>query len=176
MKKYIFTMLCILVAAATKAQDVMVIEKNDNTTAKFSVDDIRRVYFENSGGPVTPPTSSSQLTCRLKDQDGNPVLLAGIRSSSNDEWLYQYNYDENGNLVSVIGRKETYHVNGLNITGQKIGSDDITNYDIQLELNEAGLISEVSGTIKEYYRATGNLKSTESTTCSYSYDSDNQLI
>lgn len=179
MKKYIFTILCVLMATAMNAQDVMVVEKNDNTTTKFNIDDIHRVYFENSGNPVTPPTSTSQLTCRLKDKDGNPVLLTGIRfTDNNDKWFAVYNYDQSGNLENVMDGNVTYYVNGLNITGQEddSDSDDIEKFDIQLKLNEAGLISDASVTIEEFYKTTGTMKSIESATCSYSYDKDEQMI
>ncbi|MBQ9533434.1 MAG: hypothetical protein IJR71_05690 [Prevotella sp.] len=181
MKKYIFTMLCALMATAMNAQDVMVIEKNDDTTTKFNLSDIRRIYFENSGNPVIPPTSNSQLICRLKDKDGNPVLLSGIQSTYNpDRWLCKYDYDQSGNLVSVIDNENTtYNVNGLNIIGQYDDTDeteDINRYEILLKLNEAGFISEAIVTIKEFYRTTGTMKRIESVSCSYSYDKDEQMI
>ena len=175
MKKYIFTMLCALMATAMNAQDVMVIEKNDDTTTKFNLDDIRRIYFENSGNPVIPPTSTSQLTCRLKDKDGNPVLLTGIRFTDSDRWLCKYDYDQSGNLVSVIEGNITYNINGLNITGQEENTDEIEKHIIQLKLNDAGFISEAIVTIEEFYRATGAKKGIESVTCSYSYDEDGQM-
>ena len=173
MKKYIITILCALMATAMNAQDVMVIEKNDNTTAKFNLDDIRRIFFENKGNTETPSTSTSQLTCRLKDKDGNPVLLTGIRATDSDRWHCKYDYDQSGNLVSVIEEHVTYYINGLNITGQE---DDKDQFDILLKLNEAGLISDASVTIKDYYRTTGTMKSIESVTYSYSYDKDEQMI
>ena len=175
MKKYIFTMLCALMTTAMNAQDVMVIEKNDDTTAKFNLSDIRRIYFENSGNPVIPPTSTSQLTCRLKDKDGNPVLLTGIRFTDSDRWLCKYDYDQSGNLVSVIEGNITYNINGLNITGQEENTDEIEKHIIQLKLNDAGFISEAIVTIEEFYRATGAKKGIESVTCSYSYDEDGQM-
>lgn len=176
MKKYIFTILCALMTTAMNAQDVMVIEKNDNTTAKFNLDDIRRIYFENSGNPVIPPTSTSQLTCRLKDKDGNPVFLSGIQSTYNpDKWYCKFDYDQSGNLVSVIENHVTYNINGLNITGQQEDTDEIEKHIIQLKLNDAGFISEAIVTIEEFYRATGAKKGIESVTCSYSYDEDGQM-
>lgn len=176
MKKYIFTILCALMATAMNAQDVMVVEKNDNTTTKFNLNDIRRIYFENNANTDTPPTSTSQLTCRLKDKDGNPMLLTGIRFTDSDRWLCKYDYDQSGNLVSIVDEYGTYNVNGLNITGQYVSTNDIEKHDIQLKLNEAGLISDASVTIKEFYLTTGAMKSIESVTCSYSYDKDEQMI
>lgn len=48
MKKLYITLLTfvLVLSGAVKAQDVMVIEKNDNTTVKYNVDVIKRVYFE----------------------------------------------------------------------------------------------------------------------------------
>lgn len=48
MKKLYITLISLVLALSgtVKAQDIMVIEKNDNTTVKYNVDVIKRVYFE----------------------------------------------------------------------------------------------------------------------------------
>ena len=46
MKKILMTVLCTLVSVLAIAQIVMVIEKNDNTTIRFCIDDVRRVFFD----------------------------------------------------------------------------------------------------------------------------------
>lgn len=46
MKKILMTLLCTLMSVLAIAQIVMVIEKNDNTTIRISVDDVRRVFFD----------------------------------------------------------------------------------------------------------------------------------
>ena len=46
MKKLFLSCLCTLAAFATQAQNVMVVEKNDNTTMKIYIDNIKSVYFE----------------------------------------------------------------------------------------------------------------------------------
>lgn len=88
MKKIYLLFLCALTAATARPQNIMVVERNDNTTTEYNVDDIKRVYFRNDGGN-TSTHSNSVLSSRLKDKDGNPVLLEGIKSSDHlGKWEY----------------------------------------------------------------------------------------
>jgi len=154
MKKYIFTILCILVAVATNAQDVMVIEKNDNTTAKFSVDDIRRVYFENSGGGEIIP-SNTVLSSRLKDKNGRTVLLEGIKDMEGN-WILKYDYNKDGMLVgfqekkSASGDSDTTVFDGLSYTSNCVIKKQHLLYKVQITLNEQGLISKNVAEVTPY--------------------------
>lgn len=172
MKKYIFTLLCALVATAMNAQDVMVIEKNDNTTAKFNLDDIRRVYFEDGANTDTPSTSTSQLTCRLKDKNGNPVLLTACGN-------WKYSYTDDGKIIFFGAEEdipdEHFVVDGLTFKSEKTyDRGSMLVIEGTLELSQDGLIAKAIIVLTEF-RANGVLASKYSTTHSFVYDAEKQL-
>ena len=55
-----------MMSFVARAQYVMVVEKNDNTTIEYNVEDIQQVYFKKIGGEMPNP-SNSVLSSRLKD-------------------------------------------------------------------------------------------------------------
>ena len=137
MKKLLLSGLCAVLSAAATAQNIMVVEQKSGTTTEFSVDDIQRVYFKNDGGTDVNP-SNAVLSSRLKDKDGNPVLLDGIKSE-NEGWHIKCEYDNKGVLTSYISDGFSCNVNGLSIE-----STDYEYYSLSIELNTDGLISNLS--------------------------------
>lgn len=169
MKQILYLLiLCALVSTTASAQHIMVVEQNDNTTTEFNVDDIKRVYFKNND---TPTPSNSVLSSRLKDKDGNPVLLEGIKrkfSSDVIDWYMKFEYDENGGLTSLYCDGVTYYVNGLSITIP--GVEGVMDFS----LNENGLISEF--VYKYEYKVNGILREKVDFKFLFYYDSENHLI
>lgn len=99
MKRILFFALFIAcLTNSMMAQDVMVIEKTDNTTERYNVDDIKRVYFEKTqpiGGGVTfnPCTetgerSSTSISGLTSDGVTISVMVSGI----NFNRLFNYSY------------------------------------------------------------------------------------
>ena len=176
MKKILLSAFCAVLSAAATAQNIMVVEQKSGTTTEFSVDDIQRVYFKNDGGTDVNP-SNAALSSRLKDKDGNPVLLEGVRASSG-EWLIKCEYNNNGDLTNYISDKDTCTVNGFNITSFYERHDDSHDsrhdYEIHLTLNENGLISELTMSYKklEY----GKLYNTMYANFYFIYNQDLQLV
>ena len=144
MKKHLllclYTMLCVLAGA----QNVMVVEKNDNSTSKFKLDDVRRVYFENDDNNPNINPSNSALYPRLKDKDGNPVLLTSRSVSST--WGYVYTND---GRLTIFGEleptqssiEEHFVVDGLTFRADMIDESEGSIMGT-LELNQDGLITK----------------------------------
>lgn len=84
MKKLLFFVLFIICCASKiMAQDVMVIEKTDNTTERYNVDDIKRVYFATQGATIlfcteTGEDSSTGVTGLTSDGVTINVKILGI--------------------------------------------------------------------------------------------------
>ena len=176
MKKILLSAICAVLSAAATAQNIMVVEQKSGNTTEFNIDDIQRVFFKNDGGTDVNP-SNSVLSSRLKDKDGNPVLLEGVRASSG-EWLIKCEYNNNGDLTNYISDKDTCTVNGFNITSFYERHDDSHDsrhdYEIHLTLNENGLISELTMSYKklEY----GILYNTMYANYYFIYNQDIQLV
>jgi len=121
----------LLIACVTNsmmAQDVMVIEKTDNTTVKYNVDDIKRVYFEKqqSGVSFNPCTetgenSSTGVSGLTSDGVTISVMISGINISMLMRYSYivyigtdksvspsNYLYKRSGNLASNLIISETF--------------------------------------------------------------------
>lgn len=62
----------------------------------------------------------SILSSRLKDKDGNPVLLEGIKDAEGN-WVFKFDYDSEGVLkgyqMNLARESETVIFNGLSYTG-----------------------------------------------------------
>ena len=132
MKRILFLMLLIAcVTNSLTAQDVMVIEKTDNTTVKYNVDDIKRVYFEkqqSTGGGVTfnPCTetgenSSTSISGLTSDGVTISVKVSGITYNALLRYSYtiyigtdksvsssNYVYKRSGNLTSNLIISESF--------------------------------------------------------------------
>ena len=53
MKRNLIIAFCVLAGITIHAQDVMVVEMNDNTTHEFTIADVRQIYFKTSGETST---------------------------------------------------------------------------------------------------------------------------
>ena len=180
MKKHLllclYTMLCVLAGA----QNVMVVEKNDNSTSKFKLDDVRRVYFENDDNNPNINPSNSALYPRLKDKDGNSVLLTSRSVGSTRGYIYT-----NDGRLAVFGELEPtqssidehFVVDGLTFkSGEEIFSSGSKWWaEGSLELNQDGLITKavVVGT---GIRANAQLKNKYVINYTFSYNSERELL
>lgn len=131
MKRILFLMLLIAcVTNSMMAQDVMVIEKTDNTTVKYNVDDIKRVYFEKqqSGGVTFNPctetgeNSSTSISGLTSDGVTISVKVSGITYNA----LLRYSYTIYiGTEKSVSSSNYVYKRSG-NLTSNLIISESFT--------------------------------------------------
>lgn len=177
MKKLLVLGLCALMTAATSAQDVMVVENKDNTTTEFNVDDIQRVYFKEKGGTEVNP-SNSVLSSRLKDKDGNPVLLEGIKDAEGN-WVFKFDYDSEGVLkgyqMNLARESETVIFNGLSYTGTYKRSKKTSVYETKVTLNENGLVAKLETSVKAFYE-TGSLAEEGTLDLYLTYNDEKQLV
>lgn len=160
MRKLFLISLCSLIGAVASAQQgVMVIEKTDHTTTKFSVDDIQRVYFEDAQDPETvDPTTT--LTSKLKDKDGKAVYLDKVVDAEGTI-ITRYAYDANGRLsafqVKDNDTRVNYTTNGLNYSATYMSNKENVTSDIQVTLNNLGYIENLHSLQKFINPATGRL-------------------
>ena len=165
MKKLLLSGLCAMLSAAANAQNVMVVEQKSGTATEFNVDDIQRVYFKNNGGTDVNP-SNAVLSSRLKDKNGNPVLLERIKLADDEE--IKYNYDSDGLLVSYE-EILLFSINSNTISVTNKPYSGTFNYT----LNENGLISDL--TVEQ--KGPNDIGTTTSKyACHYNYNDEMQLI
>ena len=129
----------LLIACVTNsltAQDVMVIEKTDNTTVKYNVDDIKRVYFEKQqsteGGVTFNPctetggNSSTSISGLTSDGVTISVMVSGINMNTALSRLYSYNYTIYiGTNKSVLSTNYLRKKSGI-LSSNKIISETFT--------------------------------------------------
>ena len=101
----------------------------------------------NAGGSEQINTSNSALTSRLKDKDGNPVLLEGIKDSEG-YWILKYDYNRDGTLAGFQTKNfhghsdsDTTVINGLSYTSKWVRGKNRAQLKVHVTLNEQGLIS-----------------------------------
>ena len=180
MKKLFILVFCTMMSIVARAQNVMVVEMNDNTTNEYNIEDIQRVYFKEKGGE-TPNPSNSVLSSRLRDKNGNPVLLEGVKDENND-WIVKFSYDENGMLTGFYINYGSYSNAQFQVDGMTYKSTSPYGFKkytesmmAKITLNEDGLISKLYIEM-ERKRADGTLKSKSKGDALFEYDSDKQLI
>ena len=110
MKRNLIIAFCALAGITIHAQDVMVVEMNDNTTHEFTIADVRQIYFKTSGETIT----SIEGTWYMKSLKGYYYYPADERyephnSSKNPD----VEYDDNATDVVMLLTK-----NGENLTSQ----------------------------------------------------------
>ena len=180
-KKLFVLGFCAMMSIVARAQYVMVVEKNDNTTIEYNVEDIQQVYFKKIGGEMPNP-SNSVLSSRLKDINGNPVYLEGVKDENN-EWVVRFSYDENGiltgfyvnNLSSLSNAQFTVEGMTYKSTSPYQFSKYTESIMAKVTLNEDGFISKLY-LETERRRSDGTLKSRSKGDVLFEYDGDKQLI
>lgn len=97
MKKHILSLLLIMIGVANSAlaQDIMVIEKKDNTTLRINVDDIKRSYFEQKQQEptisITPSTPSGGTSSTgISDLSTTSVTISAKITIANTTSPYIY--------------------------------------------------------------------------------------
>ena len=120
--------------------------------------------------------SNSELSSRLKDKNGNPVLL-----TSRGKRGYRYTSDGRlavfGDVVNDYGNSEEHFVvDGLTFKSENIhNSGSIERFNGNLELNQDGLITKAV-VVFTGIRNNGQLKDKYSTTHSFVYNTERQLL
>ena len=171
MKRYLVIAFCVLVSVTTHAQDVMVVEMNDNTTQEFNAADVRQIYFKSSGNNENPLNSG--LTCLLKDKYGNPVLLTARGGR-------EYSYSSDGKLIE-FGKLEQNSDEHFVVDGQTFKSVEVSSsgtkltIEGRLEFNDVGLVAKSYNLLSEI-KNNGVLDETYSLTHIFSYNDEKQLI
>ena len=117
MKKHILSLLLIMIGVANSAlaQDIMVIEKKDNTTLRINVDDIKRSYFEQKQQEptisITPSTPSGGTSSTgISDLSTTSVTISAKITIANttSPYIYGIAVGTNSNVsVSNYFKKET---------------------------------------------------------------------
>lgn len=169
MKKLLILILCALSTATVSAQYIMVVEQESGATTEYNVDDIHRVYFKSSD---SGEASTSELSCRLKDKNGNPVLLTLCDNTG-------FDYDEKGRLTSfgnLDDSDRTFFIDGLSYTRTEDPSkhSSPSKTTVRLELNGDGLISKAIFS-REDVHSDGSLGYLIRGEAVFSYNSQKQL-
>lgn len=187
MRNILIFCFCALVGMVAKAQNVMVVEKNDNTTYEFNVDDIRQVYFQNKGGDIIEP-SASELYPKLKDGNGKTLFLTFVGTKSDYDnntgrVLSRFVYDENGKLMQ-FGRypesdpAQTYYVSGQSFysysTLPEYYETAKVGVDVNMTLNSEGLVASMSIYFR-YLHQEGRNNDIYKHNYTLSYNSEKQL-
>ena len=112
-------------------------------------DDDENDAGSNTGDSRPPTTANSGLTSRLKDKQGNPVLLEGIKDAEGN-WTLKYDYNNDGMHVgfqqneksSNYIKSDTTFFNGLSYTSNWRNRNGHYTIKGQITLNEQGLIAK----------------------------------
>lgn len=127
MKKTILFALCAVMALVANAQNVMVVEKNDNTTMKLYIDDIKRVYFAQDDEPGGEPVNLPEDVYTIGKTDYSSAWWADFSKSyqipDGEVWKAQFDLHINPNTSS------TYKNFAIIITNDEDrGSSDYKEY------------------------------------------------
>lgn len=135
MKKLYITLLTfvLVLSGAVKAQDVMVIEKNDNTTVKYNVDVIKRVYFE----------KESKLSVNITTLDAEDI---GNNTAKVSATFVVKNAAKTFKLGFFVGTNSTLTSSNANLNYNTEITEKELNRTYYVELNK------LSDGTKYYYR------------------------